>query len=117
MNPRIGEQAANGGNAKAAKTQTEQRALLESVLPEALPLETEEDAQRLLALSADLTFRGFLSGSQAGAISKTVDIWLRAGAQKLDRGALVEAQAQIAKLKAELRSLRQGRGHAAMSEA
>lgn len=104
------ELARLGGQAKALKAQAEQRVLLDALLPEHLSLTTEEEAKALLALSADLTFRGYLTGSQAGAISKTVDIWLRAEAQRLDRGALVAAQAEIARLRAELRAMKQGRG-------
>lgn len=104
------ELARLGGLGKAARQATEQRVLLDALLPEHLSLTTEEEAKALLALSADLTFRGYLTGSQAGAISKTVDIWLRAEAQRLDRGALVAAQAEIARLRAELRTMKQARG-------
>lgn len=106
------ELARLGGLGKSARLMADQRALLEAVLPDHLTLASEEDAKHLLALSTDLTFRGYLTGTQAGAISKTIDIWLRAEAQRLDRNALVAAQSEIARLRAEVRTLKQGRRRA-----
>jgi len=112
MNPNLAAFASAGGHAKAARAQAEERSILEAVLPDDLRLTSEDDAQRLLALATDLCLRGLLMPARAGAIAKTVDGWLRAEAQKLDRVALVAAQAEIAKLRAEIRTMRQSRSAA-----
>jgi hypothetical protein len=100
------ELARLGGLGKAAKQATEQRVLLEAVLPDDLALKSEADAQRLLELATELCLRGYLTAGQTGAVAKTVSEWLRAESQKLDRQRMVALEAQVAALRNELRAAR-----------
>lgn len=111
MNPKIGEHAAAGGHAKAARAQAVQRAQLDAALPaDGLPpLDSIENAQRRLEILNRLLTEGYLSGGQGGAAVRAIEVWLKGEAARLDRQRLVELEAQVRTLRAELRNAQRGR--------
>lgn len=110
------ELASLGGRGKALKQAVEQRVLLDAVLPDDLTLKSEADAQRLLELATDLTFRSYLSAGQAGAISKAIETWRKVEEQRLGRERMLQLEAQVAALRQELRAARKRGGSSARPE-
>lgn len=104
------ELARLGGLGKAARQATEQRVLLEAMLPDDLALKTEADALRLCELATDLTFRGYLNAGQSGAIGKVIEVWRKVEEQRLGRERMMQLEAQVAALRQELRAARKRGG-------
>lgn len=70
------------------------------------PLETEQDAKRRLGLLGVWLTAGLVSGSQGGAAVRSVEVWLKAHAEQVDRDRLREAEKKVRELERELRSTR-----------
>lgn len=102
MNPNIGEHAAAGGHAKEAK----RRAAADKLVATMPKLDSNENARLSLEIIRDLTVGGYLTGSQAGAAVRAVDVYLRAEAQALDLHRIRELERTIDELEAELKKAR-----------
>jgi hypothetical protein len=96
------ERAALGGEAKQAK----RNAALAARAATMPPLDSVENAKARLEIINDLAVSGMLPGSQAGAASRSIEIWLRAEAHALDLHRLKELERTITELEAELKNAR-----------
>lgn len=102
MNPNIGEHAAAGGHAKEAKRRTAADKLV-ATMPK---LDSNENARLSLEIIRDLCVGGYLTGSQAGAAVRAVDVYLRAEAQALDLHRIRELESQVTALEQALAKAR-----------
>jgi hypothetical protein len=68
-----------------------------------------EDVMRHLETVGQMSARGLLPGSQAGAAVRSAEVWVKAETLKLDRDRMAALEAQIGELKRELASSRRPR--------
>jgi hypothetical protein len=101
-NPDISKHAAAGGH-KVKANRTAAAAGLIATMPK---LDSNEHARLSLEIIRDLTVNGYLTGSQAGAAVRAVDVYLRAEAQALDLHRIRELERTITELEAELKKAR-----------
>lgn len=107
MNPKIGELASKGGQAKQAARLATARAILAD-LP---PLVTPEDAKTHLALISGMAIKDLVSGSAAQAAVKAIDVWIRAVAVEHDVRRIRHLEARLAELEGELVAVRKEPWH------
>lgn len=106
MNKHIGDLAACGGHAKAARRESAIQGRV-TILP---PLTDLEAAQAWLWTIAELAASGLLAGSQAAAAARAVEIWVRAEHARLDRDRFRSLERQVEELDLQLTAARKAEG-------
>ncbi len=97
-NPNIRGQAAKGGRASARR-----RLTLEKVERELPPLDSLDSAMLRLDRIGLWAVAGMLSGSVAGAVVRSVEVWIRGHESKLTREVVEDVKNEVARLKAALK--------------
>ena len=98
MNPKIGQIARIGGEAKAARRDERVRSHIEN-LPD---LTDFAAAQCWLRVVAELAASGLLPGSQASAAARAVEIWVRTEHARVDRNRVRDLERQVKELERRL---------------
>jgi hypothetical protein len=94
-----------GGQAKEANIAAERRRYTDAMPP----LDSPENCKRRLEVIQDMTLRGLLAGSAAGAAVRSCEAWLKAYQTEIDRNRMRELERQIETLEKQLAATRVGR--------
>ena len=91
-----------GGEAKEARLAVERRRYADTMPP----LDSPENCKRRLELIQDMTLRGLLAGSVAGAAVRSCEAWLKAYQAEMDRNRMRDLERQIETLEKQLAGTR-----------
>jgi len=98
-NPDIGNEASKGGRAAAKR-----RLTLDRVERELPPLDSLESAMLRLDRVGLWAAAGMLTGSVAGAVVRSVEVWIRGHESQLTSDVIESLRKDVVRLKAELRA-------------
>ena len=93
---------ARGGDTKERNRNNSRDAAVDDMPP----LNSEANCKLRLEHIQNLTLRGLLAGSQAGAAVRACEVWLKANQAELDRNRMRELERQMEELERQLSASR-----------
>ena len=102
-NPNIGQHSREGARASVAARRARRSLTLDRVEQELGHLETVDDAMRRLDRICLWALGGLLPGVVANASVRSVEVWLKASESKLTEKVVEELQADLERVKRELK--------------
>ena len=102
-NPNIGQHSREGARASVAARRARRSLTLDRVEQELGSLETVDDAMRRLDRICLWALGGLLPGVVANASVRSVEVWLKASESKLTEKVVDELQADLERVKQELK--------------
>ena len=102
-NPNIGQHSREGARASAAARKARKSLTLDRVEQELGPLEAVDDAMRRLDRICLWALGGLLPGVVANAAVRSVEVWLKASESQLTEKVVDELQADLERVKRELK--------------